>query len=69
MPGMPALMPPHLWWWLLVLLVVYQGLNCLNLVAALVVGLIVTRMGYSFYVDSLHDLMDRAVDIETENEL
>ncbi len=28
-----------------------------------------TRMGYSFMSDSLHDLMDRAVDIETENSI
>jgi divalent metal cation (Fe/Co/Zn/Cd) transporter len=35
----------------------------------MVVGLIVTRMGYSFMSDSLHDLMDRSVDIETENKI
>ncbi|ENZ6388248.1 cation diffusion facilitator family transporter, partial [Escherichia coli] len=44
-----------------------SGFKLLDPVAALVVGLIVTRMGYSFMSDSLHDLMDRAVDIETEN--
>ena len=46
-----------------------SGFKLLDPVAALVVGLIVTRMGYSFMSDSLHDLMDRAVDIETENSI
>ena len=30
--------------------------------AALVVGLLILRMGYSFAADAMHDLMDRAVD-------
>ena len=46
-----------------------SGFKLLDPVAAMVVGLIVTRMGYSFMSDSLHDLMDRAVDIETENSI
>ena len=46
-----------------------SGFKLLDPVAALVVGLIVTRMGYSFMSDSLHDLMDRSVDIETENKI
>ena len=45
------------------------GFKFLDPVAALVVGLIVTKMGYSFMSDSLHDLMDRAVDIETEEKI
>lgn len=45
------------------------GFKLLDPVAAIVVGLIVTKMGYSFISDSLHDLMDRAVDIETESEI
>ena len=45
------------------------GFKFLDPVAALVVGLIVTKMGYSFMADSLHDLMDRAVDIETEEKI
>ncbi len=32
--------------------------------AALVVGLLIARMGYRFAVSALHDLMDRAVDEE-----
>lgn len=46
-----------------------SGFKLLDPVAAMVVGLIVTRMGYSFMSDSLHDLMDRSVDIETENKI
>ena len=45
------------------------GFKFLDPVAALVVGLIVTKMGYSFMSDSLHDLMDRAVDIEAEEKI
>lgn len=37
--------------------------------AALIVGVMVAKMGYSFMWDSLHDLMDRAVDAETEAKL
>lgn len=43
-----------------------SGLKFLDPVAALIVGLIVAKMGYSFASDSLHDLMDRAADTETE---
>ncbi len=38
------------------------GYHMLDPVAALVVGLMVTKMGWSFSWDALHDLMDRAVD-------
>lgn len=41
------------------------GYHLLDPVAALVVGLIVTRMGWKFSWDALHDLMDRAVDART----
>lgn len=34
--------------------------------AALIVGLLITRMGWSFFFESFHDLMDRAADDETE---
>ena len=41
------------------------GYRLLDPVAALVVGLMVTRMGWQFGWEALHDLMDRAVDEET----
>ncbi|WP_296228878.1 cation diffusion facilitator family transporter [Ralstonia sp. UBA689] len=41
------------------------GYRLLDPVAALIVGLMVTRMGWRFGWDALHDLMDRAVDEET----
>jgi cation diffusion facilitator family transporter len=37
--------------------------------AALIVGVMVAKMGYSFMWDSLHDLMDRAADAETEEKI
>ncbi|MFC0226717.1 cation diffusion facilitator family transporter [Serratia aquatilis] len=45
------------------------GFKFLDPVAALIVGLIVGKMGYSFMSESLHDLMDRAVDGDTEEEI
>lgn len=45
------------------------GFKFLDPVAALIVGLIVGKMGYSFMSESLHDLMDRAVDVNTEEEI
>ncbi|QOT81126.1 cation diffusion facilitator family transporter [Cupriavidus basilensis] len=41
------------------------GYHMLDPVAALVVGLMVTRMGWKFSWDALHDLMDRAVDAQS----
>ncbi|ANA35785.1 MULTISPECIES: cation diffusion facilitator family transporter [Burkholderiaceae] len=41
------------------------GYRLLDPVAALIVGLMVTRMGWQFGWEALHDLMDRAVDQET----
>jgi cation diffusion facilitator family transporter len=41
------------------------GYRLLDPVAALIVGLMVTRMGWQFGREALHDLMDRAVDEET----
>ena len=41
------------------------GYRLLDPVAALIVGLMVTRMGWHFGWEALHDLMDRAVDQET----
>lgn len=37
--------------------------------AALVVGLMIARMGWKFFSTSFADLMDRAVDTETENRI
>lgn len=34
--------------------------------AALIVGLIIIRMGWSFFYESFHDLLDRAADDQTE---
>jgi cation diffusion facilitator family transporter len=39
-----------------------SGYPILDPIAALIVGLMVLRMGWSFGWDALHDLMDRAVD-------
>ncbi|MBG2601326.1 cation transporter [Klebsiella oxytoca] len=38
-------------------------------VAALVVGALVIRMGYTFSSDALHDLMDRSVDSDSERQI
>lgn len=46
-----------------------SGFKLLDPIAAMVVGLIVVRMGYSFMSESLHDLMDRSADIETQNKI
>lgn len=40
------------------------GYPILDPIAALIVGFMVTRMGWGFSWDALHDLMDRAVDEE-----
>lgn len=45
------------------------GFHLLDPVAALVVGLMVSRMGWQFGSNALHDLMDRAVDEETATEI
>lgn len=37
--------------------------------AALIVGLLITRTGWSFFFESFHDLLDRAADDETENRI
>lgn len=37
--------------------------------AALVVGLLILRMGYAFAADAMHDLMDRAADSDKEHEI
>jgi cation diffusion facilitator family transporter len=41
------------------------GYHLLDPVAALIVGLMVTKMGWGFAWDALHDLMDRSVDEES----
>lgn len=43
------------------------GFPLLDPVAALIVGLMIIRMGFGFSWSALHDLMDRAVDAETLN--
>jgi cation diffusion facilitator family transporter len=44
------------------------GYPILDPIAALIVGVMVTKMGWSFAWDALHDLMDRAVDaVELES--
>ncbi|MGE4802621.1 cation diffusion facilitator family transporter [Yersinia hibernica] len=45
------------------------GFKFLDPVAALIVGLIVIKMGYSFTSEALHDLMDRAADSEIEDKI
>jgi len=45
------------------------GFKFLDPVAALIVGLIVIKMGYSFMWEALQDLMDRAADSKTEDEI
>jgi cation diffusion facilitator family transporter len=40
-----------------------MGYPILDPIAAAIVGFMVTRMGWSFGWDALHDLMDRAVDV------
>jgi cation diffusion facilitator family transporter len=41
-----------------------MGYPILDPIAALIVGVMVTKMGWGFAWDALHDLMDRAVDEE-----
>jgi cation diffusion facilitator family transporter len=40
------------------------GYPILDPIAALIVGFMVTKMGWGFSWDALHDLMDRAVDVQ-----
>ena len=40
------------------------GYPILDPIAALIVGFMVSRMGWSFGWDALHDLMDRSVDVQ-----
>ncbi|MFA7668135.1 MAG: cation diffusion facilitator family transporter [Burkholderiaceae bacterium] len=42
------------------------GLPLADPLAALVVGLMITRIGWRFFSDAFHDLTDRGVDAETE---
>lgn len=46
-----------------------MGYGLFDPLAALIVGVMVAKMGYSFMWDSLHDLMDRAADTETEQKI
>lgn len=43
-----------------------MGLPIADPLAALIVGLIIFRMGWRFFIEGFKDLMDRAVDDETE---
>jgi len=45
------------------------GLPLADPLAALIVGLMITRMGWRFFSNAFHDLMDRGVDAETEARL
>ncbi|WP_420992038.1 cation diffusion facilitator family transporter [Cupriavidus sp. 30B13] len=45
------------------------GFHMLDPIAALVVGLMVSRMGWKFSWEALHDLMDRAVDEQTVEQI
>lgn len=45
------------------------GLPIADPLAALVVGLIIFRMGWRFFIQAFNDLMDRAVDDETEEKI
>lgn len=47
----------------------FTGYALFDPIAALIVGLMVAKMGSSFMWDSLHDLMDRAADSETEEKI
>lgn len=40
------------------------GYPILDVIAALIVGLIVAKMGWKFAIDALHDLMDRSISAE-----
>lgn len=42
------------------------GYPWLDPVAAMVVGVLIARMGYTFAADALHDLMDRSADADVE---
>ncbi|WP_315708314.1 cation diffusion facilitator family transporter [Brenneria uluponensis] len=46
-----------------------MGFTLLDPIAALVVGLMVSKMGAAFMWDSLHDLMDRAADSKIEEKI
>lgn len=45
------------------------GFTWLDPVAAMIVGVMITLMGYRFAKNALFDLMDRSVDITTEQEI
>lgn len=45
------------------------GFTWLDPIAAIIVGIMISLMGYRFAKDALNDLMDRSVDIETEQEI
>lgn len=45
------------------------GFTWLDPIAAMIVGIMISLMGYRFAKDALNDLMDRSVDIETEQEI
>lgn len=46
-----------------------MGLPIADPLAALIVGLIIFRMGWRFFIGAFHDLMDQAVDDETETKI
>lgn len=64
----PAVHSVALWMALVALGIIgnLAGFAWFDPLAALAVGLLITRMGYRFAATALHDLMDRAVDEETQ---
>lgn len=45
------------------------GYGVFDIIAALVVGLMIVKMGWDFSWDSLHDLMDRSVSLEEDKKI
>ena len=45
------------------------GYGVFDIIAALVVGLMIVKMGWDFSWDALHDLMDRSVSLEEDKKI
>lgn len=45
------------------------GVPMADILAAMLVGVMILRMGWRFSIEAFHDLTDRAVDTETENKI
>ncbi len=46
-----------------------MGYKILDLIGALIVGLIISKTGWKFAWDALHDLMDRAISVEENDKI